>query len=225
MNFNVDSNIHEITWRHCPHAVEIFGEISDSKLRKFRDQLRKAFIVFQEIPILINSEGGDCYALLGMIDAIRSEKLIHPKKKVITMVLGKAFSAAAALFCCGDERYISPHGTIMIHNVQVYGCGGSVKSIACEAHEASRLDDTMVNLIKSTSTQKDGRWLEELIHKKGGDAYLDAIQAVQYGIATDIATVSWDINVTYDIKKTIFFSDQIESKKKRKRGGCGDVTF
>lgn len=206
MDIIIDESISSVEWTRPPRIVEVYGDIDDTVAKKFKAHLHAAFSSPQtEVPIYINSEGGEVYALLAMLDSINSEKEKHPDKPIVTICWGKAMSAAAALFCKGDFRYVTPNSTIMIHNVQIYGCYGSVRALATESREASRLDELVMKMIMSVLKDEDGAWLDTMMKNNGGDCYLDATQAIKYGIATHIGSPSWKVKVTAT-------SERIETK-------------
>ena len=66
------------------------------------------------IPIVIDSYGGQVYALMTMISAIK-----HSEVPIATIVEGKAMSCGAVLFTFGETgmRYMDPDATLMIHDV------------------------------------------------------------------------------------------------------------
>src|SRR5580698_9660787 len=70
------------------------ADIDDAMVKPFTDAVSEAHASGQPIlPIVINSGGGDLYALFAIADVLESSKI-----PIATIVTGKAMSAGAALF-------------------------------------------------------------------------------------------------------------------------------
>lgn len=102
-----------------PAFVKFTGDFTEESAAKFRSELNMAESHARAakqdvIPVIIDSYGGEVYALLSMIDAIDACELT-----VATIVEAKAMSCGSVLFSCGAEghRYIGPNATVMIHDV------------------------------------------------------------------------------------------------------------
>ena len=203
MNILTSTSIQNVSWHVVPGIIEVEGEINDEMATKFKKKLQRLIRGPQEeIPIFINSEGGEVYALLAMLDCAKQQMLQYPHKKLITVAWGKAFSAAVALFCIGNERYITPNSTLMIHNVQVFSSEqSSSRNFSSEAEEACRLDQVLAAMITKSSGQSQ-QWLETLISSKG-EVYLTSKEAVDCGLATHLGTPSWTLRVGCTLEKSV----------------------
>lgn len=118
-----------------PVIVQV-NKFTEDSARQFIQDLQRAEQNKQSvIPVVIDSYGGQVYALLSMVDAIK-----RCKKPVATIAMGKAMSCGSILLSCGAEgmRYISPNATVMIHDVSSITMG-KVEELKADANEASRL--------------------------------------------------------------------------------------
>jgi ATP-dependent Clp protease protease subunit len=101
------------------------------------------------INIIINSDGGDVYEALGMIDFIQSLDV-----KVNTICRGRAMSAAALLLCAGTgTRAASKNSTIMFHEISsgIYGKSSDMKA---NVQHTEKLEEILINIITTNSNQK-----------------------------------------------------------------------
>ena len=93
-----------------------------------------------EIPINlhINSDGGDVYAVLSIINLMENNKI-----DINTIIEGKACSAATILSLFGTNKYITRNSYMLIHNISSDFWG--------KMHE---IEDEMKNLILLTKDVK-----------------------------------------------------------------------
>lgn len=75
------------------------------------------------IKIFINSDGGDLNTIMNVVDMIELSKT-----PVITIALGKAYSAGGLLLMAGDTRYIFKNTSCLIHDGSsgIYGTTGKM---------------------------------------------------------------------------------------------------
>lgn len=129
------------------------------------------------INLLINSNGGDVYELLGLVDYINGLPV-----KVNTICRGKAASSAAVLLACGTgTRTASKHSTIMLHDASSY-FEGKVPDIASGIDYIRKLE-TDINKLLETKTKKDASWWKTNTRT---DLYLSAHQALELGLIDSI---------------------------------------
>ncbi len=72
------------------------------------------------IKIFINSDGGSVDAVMHVIDMIRLSKT-----PVITIGMGKVYSAGGLLLMAGHKRYVFPHTSCLIHD----GSSGAIGDV------------------------------------------------------------------------------------------------
>ncbi len=129
------------------------------------------------INLIINSNGGDVYELLGLIDYINGLQV-----KVNTICRGKAASSAAILLACGTgTRTASKHSTIMLHDASSY-FEGKVPDIASGIDYIRKLESD-INKLLETKTKKDANWWKTNTRT---DLYLSATQALELGLIDSI---------------------------------------
>ena len=112
------------------------SKFDQESVDKFSDSMSKAHNTGQPIiPIIIDSYGGEAYALLSMIEEIKSAKI-----PVATIARGKAMSCGAVLLSCGAEgqRYMSANAIVMIHDV-ASGNWGKIEELKSGVKETERI--------------------------------------------------------------------------------------
>ena len=132
----------------------------------------------KEIYMYINSPGGVIYSGLAIYDTM--QMISNP---ISTWAIGVTASFGTVLLASGTKgkRYALPHATIHIHQ-PLGGAQGQASDIEIQAREILRLKARLNGiLVKHT-----GRTLEEIERDTERDYYMDAEQAVAYGIADQV---------------------------------------
>ncbi len=134
----------------------------------------------REISMYINSPGGQIYAGLAIFDTMR----MIPNK-ISTVAVGVTASFGTVLLAAGTkgQRYALPHATIHMHQ-PLGGAKGQASDIEIQAKEILRLK-TRLNEIMAEST---GQKLEIIEKDTERDFYLNAQQAVEYGLVDKVLT-------------------------------------
>lgn len=131
------------------------------------------------INLYVNSPGGDVQGGLALIDCMN---FIRPS--IYTYCVGTAASMAAVLFSNGNKgnRYIMPHGRLMIH--QVSGGAGRTQcaDIQIMAKEMETLQKEIYEILSSTS----GMPVEEIEKMADRDCWMKAEDAIRNGFADKI---------------------------------------
>ncbi len=132
----------------------------------------------RDIQMYINSPGGQIYAGLAIYDTM---KMIS--NKVSTYAVGVTASFGTVLLAAGakGKRYALPHATVHLHQ-PLGGAQGQASDIEIQAKEILRLK-ARLNQIMSDNT---GQPLETIVHDTERDFYLDAQQAVEYGLVDQV---------------------------------------
>lgn len=132
----------------------------------------------KDIQMYINSPGGQIYAGLAIYDTM---KMIP--NRISTVAVGVTASFGTVLLAAGSkgQRYALPHATIHMHQ-PLGGAQGQASDIEIQAREILRLKSRL-NEIMSNST---GKSLEVIAHDTERDFYLDAQQAVEYGLVDKV---------------------------------------
>ena len=193
--YDINHNLKQDCFVKEPIIVEVL-EIDEENYKKFRKDFSLAHNTGQNIiPIVIDSFGGDAYALLGMVDVIKNSKI-----PVATIVEGKAMSCGSILLSCGHKgmRYISPHSTLLIHDVSSDNNGGKLEEIKIDAQETERINDLVYQILEK-NCEKSKNYFKNIISKNGHmDWYMDAKTAIKYNIADNIFIPNFKIKIGMD---------------------------
>ena len=132
----------------------------------------------KDIQMYINSPGGVIYAGLAIYDTMQ----MIPNR-ISTVAVGVTASFGTVLLAAGTkgQRYALPHATIHMHQ-PLGGAQGQASDIEIQAREILRLK-ARLNKIMAEST---GQTLEVIEHDTERDFYLDAYQAVEYGLVDKV---------------------------------------
>ena len=137
-----------------------------------QDQTLKAFNR-EPIELYINSFGGSVYDALSLVDII-----IHSPTPIHTVCTGYAMSAAFLVFISGSKRFLSPHATLMYHQIS-QNINGKLGHIETSLAESKRLEQVIDHII-TEKTKIPLTMLEE--HKKNQtDWYISLEEALELG--------------------------------------------
>ena len=132
----------------------------------------------RDISMYINSPGGQIYAGLAIYDTM---KMIP--NKISTVAVGVTASFGTVLLAAGtkDSRYALPHSTIHMHQ-PLGGVQGQASDIEIQAKEILRLKSSLNQILADSTGQK----IEVIEKDTERDFFLDAEQAVEYGLVDKI---------------------------------------
>lgn len=135
----------------------------------------------KDISLYINSPGGSTTALMAIYDTMQ-----YIKPDVSTLCMGLAASAAAVIVAAGTKgkRFALPHSRIMIHQPHISGLGGQATDIEIHAREILKTRED-INVILAEHT---GKPLEVVQADTERDFWLDAKEAVEYGVIDSVLT-------------------------------------
>ncbi len=193
--FKIDRRLKGATKDFIDEPILItVNDFTEETTRKFRDQMSKAHELQQPIiPILIDSRGGEAYALMAMISCIKRSSI-----PVATIIDGKAMSAGAVLFTYGSERWIADDAVMMIHDVLGWA-GGKVGEMESRTEEAKRLAKVVYRKMAANCGQP-AEYFNDLVHDHGrADLYLTARQAKRHNLATRIGVPSLVTQISVQI--------------------------
>lgn len=178
-------------------SVVLVNKFDEQSAKEFRDHFNKAINTGQKIiPIVIDSYGGQVYALMSMVAAIKASPV-----PVATIATGKAMSCGAILLTCGTEgyRFMDPQATVLIHDVSSSSFG-KVEEIKADAKEIERLNQ-MVYKMMATNVSKPEEYFLKLVHDHKGHAdwYLDANECKSHNIVNHIRIPSFKVKISTDI--------------------------
>ena len=133
----------------------------------------------EKITLYLNSPGGEVTSGLAVYDVLTGLRC-----PVRTVCIGTAASMASILFLAGAEREMLPHSKIMIHDPLINGLSGTQRALQLEK-EAANLMKTR-EILAGIIADRTGHTPEEVCEKTREDCFMDAEEALQYGIATKI---------------------------------------
>ena len=134
----------------------------------------------KDISLYINSPGGSVTAGMAIYDTMQ-----FIKPDVSTLCIGQAASMGALLLTAGakNKRFCLPNSRVMIHQ-PLGGFQGQASDIEIHAKEILQLKKKLNNILSKQTGQS-----EDLIEKDTDrDNFMDADQAVKYGIVDSILT-------------------------------------
>lgn len=196
-----------VTFRRCgiehivamPRTVRVCGDIDDATARQFADDMQAAWNTGQGIvPVTICSQGGEVEPTLSMISTIQ-----RSDRPVLTIVDGAAFSAAAILFGFGDERVMSPHAAIMLHEISQAMCG-KTEDVKVTAEELGRLNGLVFRMLANHIGKPPSYFLRQIASRRNTDWYLSADDALAQGLATHVGCARLEVDVTACLTMKLF---------------------
>jgi ATP-dependent Clp protease protease subunit len=159
--------------------IFISGEINDSLANSvIAELLYLDSINHNDISLYINSPGGVITSGMAIYDTMN-----FIKSDVSTICLGMAASMAAFLLSSGTKgkRYILPNADVMIHQ-PLGGAEGQATDIKIASDRIINLKDKLNKiLVKNT-----GKSLSKIVKDTERDNYLNADEALKYGIVDKI---------------------------------------
>ncbi len=131
-----------------------------------------------DITMYINSPGGVVSAGLAILDAME-----RCKCDVATVCTGIAASMASVLCACGakGKRYITPYAELMIHQ-PLGGISGQASDIERAATHITETKRVLMQLL----SDRTGQTIEQVTADCDRDSYMNAEQAVTYGLVDAI---------------------------------------
>lgn len=128
----------------------------------------------KDITMYINSPGGEVNAGLGIYDTMN-----HISCDVSTVCIGMAASMGAFLLSSGakGKRYALPNSEIMIHQ-PLGGAKGQATDIQIVAENILKIKKKLAKIL----SENTGQDYDKVISDTERDNYLDAKQALEYGI-------------------------------------------
>lgn len=126
-----------------------------------------------EINLHIQSHGGALLPSLGLVDVIRTSDI-----PINTYIDGYVASAATLVSIVGANRFISKHGTMLIHQLKMGGEYGKYNEIKDYAENA----DTLMNIIKSIYLEYSNMKEPELDTLLSHDLWMNATKCKELGL-------------------------------------------
>ncbi len=132
----------------------------------------------KEIHLYINSPGGSISAGMAIYDTMQ-----FIKPEVSTLCIGMAASMGAFLLQAGakGKRFVLPNSSVMIHQ-PLGGFQGQATDIEIHARYILSLRERLYTLM----AQHTGRNVEEIARDSERDKFLNATEAVDYGLVDKV---------------------------------------
>jgi ATP-dependent Clp protease protease subunit len=159
-------------------SVYLWGTVDD---KSARDVVSKLLLLEadkpgEEIKFYINSPGGVVTSGMVMYDTM--QMISSP---VSTICMGLAASMGSILLSGGTKgkRFIYPHGEVMIHQPSL---GGMIRGVSTDleiqAEQTKRVKEIGANILAKNC----GKSVEQIMKDFDRDYWMDAKQAIEYGI-------------------------------------------
>lgn len=170
-----------ISQNYSNRKIFLFGPINEETVYSFTMQMM-TLMEDEKAPIdiYLNSPGGEVVSGLAIYDIIKS-----CKTPINIYCIGMAASMAAVLLSSAKKghRYILPHSKVMIHEPLIpQGVGGSATSLKNTADSILQTRDLLNNILASNT----GKTIEEINKATDHDNYMDAKEAIEFGICDKI---------------------------------------
>ena len=159
--------------------IILSGEITDESANIVVSELLYLdSINHNDISLYINSPGGSVTAGMAILDTMN-----FIKSDVSTMCIGMAASMGAFLLSCGEKgkRYCLENSEVMIHQ-PLGGAQGQATEIKIAAERIIKMKNKLNKILARNTNQP----LEKIELDTERDYYLDAKEALDYGLIDKI---------------------------------------
>jgi len=160
-------------------AVYLWGVVDD---KSAKDVVSKLLLLDadkpgEEIKFYINSPGGVVTSGMVMYDTMQMIK-----SPVSTICMGLAASMGSILLSGGKKgsRYIFPHGEVMIHQPSL---GGYIQGVSADLEIQAEQTRRVKEIGAGILAKNCGKTVEQVMKDFDRDYWMDARQAIEYGIA------------------------------------------
>lgn len=162
----------------------IVNKFTEDSAKDFREKVLSRSDIDHNMPIVIyiDSYGGYLDSLNSMLETI--EQVPNP---IVTVCIGKAMSAGAALLAAGNHRFCGRKSRVMVHQGSS-GAGGPIESLQNDVDESKRINNQMMTMIAKRCGKTLKQFKDEMkskLHRNDDEArdmYLDAKDALDMGI-------------------------------------------
>jgi ATP-dependent Clp protease protease subunit len=159
-----------------------WGEVDDKRCRQATEELLylEAIAPGEEITIYLNSPGGSITAGMAVYDTM---KLISSPIRIV--VVGLAASMGSIFLSGGTKgrRFVYPHARVLIHQPLIMGTmRGAAVDIHIQAQEMEKHRQELNKILAEAS----GQPIEKISQDTDRDFYLNAEEAIEYGLADAI---------------------------------------
>jgi ATP-dependent Clp protease, protease subunit len=162
--------------------IFLWGAVTDETAKDITEKLLylETTAPGKDITFFLNSPGGSITAGMAVYDTM---KLIS--SPITVVVTGMAASMGSILLCgaAKGRRLLYPHSRVLIHQPLISGrMIGPASDINIQAKEMEKLRAELNNIL----AQSSGQPLEHINRDTDRDFYLNAKEAIDYGLADRI---------------------------------------
>ena len=165
-------------------SVYLWGAVDD---KSARDVVSKLLLLDadnsgKEIKFYINSPGGVVTSGMVIYDTMRMIK-----SPVSTICMGLAASMGSILLSGGEKgkRLIYPNGEVMIHQPSL---GGYIRGVSTDLEIQARQTKRVKDLGAKILAENCGKTTEQILKDFDRDYWMDAEEAIGYGIVDKLIT-------------------------------------
>lgn len=163
-------------------AVHLWGVVDDKSAREIVTKLLllDADKPGEEIKFYINSPGGVVTSGMVIYDTMRMIK-----SPVSTICMGLAASMGSILLSGGvkGKRFIYPHGEVMIHQPSI---GGHIQGVSADLEIQAIQTQKVKEIGAKILAENCGKTRDQIMKDFDRDYWMDAKEAVEYGIVDGI---------------------------------------
>ena len=173
------------------------NKFTEESAKTFANEMSLAHSTGQPvIPVIVDSFGGQVYALLAMIAEID-----HASLPVATISVGKSMSAGSILLAAGTPgyRYMDSNSTVMVHEAGS-GTIGKLEDMKVSVKETERLNKLIFEKLAKYSGKDKKYFLNLISSKKNSDWFLTAADAKKHGIVDHIGMPEFRCHVSVDME-------------------------
>lgn len=165
-------------------SVYLWGVVDDKSAKDVVSKmlLLEADAPGKEIKFYINSPGGVVTSGMVMYDTMRMIK-----SPVHTICMGLAASMGSILLSGGEKgnRSIYPSGEVMIHQPSL---GGYIRGVSTDLEIQARQTKRVKDMGAAILAENCGKTVEQILKDFDRDYWMDAQEAIEYGIVDKIIT-------------------------------------
>ena len=134
------------------------------------------------ITILLNTPGGEVLSGYGLVDMIR---FVRPQIRIVGAGMIASMGISLLLSVDKEHRYSLPNARFMLHQPRYGGLvQGSISDLEIEAKEMVKMKDKSNREIAAGT----GQTVEKIDKDTRRDLWLDADEALEYGLISKIIT-------------------------------------
>lgn len=164
--------------------IFLWGEVNDKSAKDITEKLVYLELegAGQPIALYINTPGGSITAGMAIYDTM--QLISSPISVVVT---GLAASFGSIILCGAGKglRFLYPHARVLIHQPLIMGqIEASAVDIHIQAQEMEKSREELNQILAKAS----GQSIEKITRDTDRDFYLNAQEAIAYGLADEIIT-------------------------------------